>query len=229
MRVQDSSTYDRLLTAAAKLFALQGFAGTTTRQIVKEAGSSLSSLQIHFKSKESLYRAVMEKTQDSFYSLNEPVLNEIDELEKQGFLDENSAWDLIVEFTGQIVEWAFMSEYTNEILLINRELLQPSGQFETLPGAIRRLYQYYEKLFGVYVGEKNTFWAKMLSFSVITSLFDYANYPHVLGQVLGCDMKLPENKQKAKAYAKQYSLSAIRANLNMYKQRRIAEVKKKEE
>ena len=171
----------------------------------------------------------MEKTQDSFYSLNEPVLNEIDELEKQGFLDENSAWDLIVEFTGQIVEWAFMSEYTNEILLINRELLQPSGQFETLPGAIRRLYQYYEKLFEVYVGEKNTFWAKMLSFSVITSLFDYANYPHVLGQVLGCDMKLPENKQKAKAYAKQYSLSAIRANLNMYKQRRIAEVKKKEE
>ena len=81
----------------------------------------------------------------------------------------------------------------------------------------------------MYVGEKNTFWAKMLSFSVITSLFDYANYPHVLGQVLGCDMKLPENKQKAKAYAKQYSLSAIRANLNMYKQRRIAEVKKKEE
>ena len=157
MRVQDSSTYDRLLAVAARLFALQGFDGTTTRQIVKEAGSSLSSLQIHFKSKESLYRAVMEKTQDSFYALNEPVLNEIDERETQGILDEDSAGDLIVEFTGQIVEWAFMSEYTNEILLINRELLQPSGQFDTLPDAIHRLYHYYKKLFEVYVGEKNTF------------------------------------------------------------------------
>lgn len=220
MRVQDSSTYDRLLEAAAKLFALQGFDGTTTRQIVKEAGSSLSSLQIHFKSKESLYRAVMAKTQERFYALNEPVLNEIDELEKQGFLDEDSAWNLIVELTGQIVEWAFMSEYTNEILLINRELLQPSGQFDTLPESIYRLYRYYEKLFEIYAGEKDTFWAKMLSFSVITSLFDYANYPHVLGQVLGCDMKLPENKQKAKAYAKQYTLSAVRANLNMYKKQK---------
>lgn len=220
MRVQDASTYDRLLEAAAKLFALQGFDGTTTRQIVKEAGSSLSSLQIHFQSKESLYQAVMEKTQDRFYALNEPVLNEINELEEQGFLDEDSAWNLIVELTGQIVEWAFMSEYRNEILLINRELLQPSGQSGILPKSMYRLYRYYEKLFEVYAGEKNTFWARMLSFSVITSLFDYANYPHVLGQVLGCDMELPENKQKAKAYAKQYTLTSIRANLNMYKKQK---------
>lgn len=220
MRVQDSSAYDRLLAAAAKLFATQGFDGTTTRQIVKEAGSSLSSLQIHFKSKESLYQAVIEKTQERFYALNEPVLSEIDELEKQGFLDEDSAWDLIVEFTGKIVEWAFMSEFTYEIQLINRELLYLSGEFDTLPDAIRRLFQYYEKLFEVYAGEKNTFWAKMLSFSVITSLFDYANYPHVLGQVLGCDMNLPKNRQKAKAYAKQYSLASIRGNLNIYKRQR---------
>lgn len=91
----------------------------------------------------------MAKTQDRFCALNEPVLNEIDVLEKQGFLDEDSAWNLIVELTGQIVEWVFMSEYTNEILLIDREFLQPSGRFDTLPESIYRLYKYYEKLFEI--------------------------------------------------------------------------------
>ncbi len=217
MRVQESSTYNRLLAAAAKLFAQQGFDGTTTRQIVAEAGSSLSSLQIHFKSKESLYCAVMKETQEIFYALNAPILSEIDEAEKQGFLDESTAWDYIVQLTGQIIEWAFKDEYANEILLVNRELLYPSGLFESLPDYTQRLYQYYEKLFERYTGKEDTFWAKILSFSVITSLFDYANYPHVLGHVLGCDMKLPENKLRAKAYAKQYTLSSIRANLNLYK------------
>lgn len=226
MRVQDSSAYDRLLEAAAKLFAQQGFAGTTTRQIVKEAGSSLSSLQIHFKSKESLYQAVMQKTQDRFCQLHEPILRQIDELEEQGFLDEDAAWNLIVELTGLIVEWAFTSELRNEILLINRELLLPSGQFDELPDIIRRLYQYYQKLFETYAGEKDAFWARMLSFSVVTALFDYANYPHLLGQVLRCDMSLPENEQRAKAYAKQYTLSLIRANLSAHRRQKNEENRK---
>lgn len=220
MRVQDEAVCDRLLAAAAKLFALQGFAGTTTRQIVAEAGSSLSSLQIYFKSKESLYKAVIEKTLDTFFLMNAPVLKEIDEVESQGLLDGDSAWNLIVELTGQVAECAFLTEYSNEILLINRELLQPSGLFEELPDSLRKLYHYYEKLFEKYTGEKNTFRIKALSFSVVTSMFDYANYPHVLGQLLGCDMDKPENKQKIKVYMKQYLLSSIRANLNLYIQDR---------
>ena len=220
MRVKDESAYDRILAAAAKLFAARGYEGTTTRQIVAEAGASLSSLQTYFQSKESLYREVLKKTQDNFYTINAPVLEEIDEVERQGLLDADAAWDLLVQLVGQTVEWAFMTEYANEILLINRELLQPSGIYEPLQEVSNRLYQYYQMLFERCVGEQDTYWAKALSFSVITSAFDYANYPKMLGEVLGCDMSLPENRQKAKIYAKQYMMTSIRANLNVYKQER---------
>ena len=75
MRERDETTYERLMQSAAKLFALKGFDGVTTRQIVADAGSSLSSLQTHFQSKESLYQAVIERTLNTFYRLNAQVLD----------------------------------------------------------------------------------------------------------------------------------------------------------
>lgn len=55
MKKSEESAYERILTAAVKLFATEGYAGTTTRQIVARANASLASLQLHFKSKENLY------------------------------------------------------------------------------------------------------------------------------------------------------------------------------
>lgn len=218
MREKDKSAYEKIMVSAAKLFAQNGYKGTTTRQIVADAGSSLSSLQNHFESKESLYRSVMIRTHDVFYKLNQPVFSAIGEMEEQGVLDENTAWNLIVELTGLIVEWAFTEEYRNEILLINGEFLHPSGVFDDMPDVILRLFRYYIKLFEKYTGKKDAYWAKILSFTVVTSLFDYANYPHILGRLLECDMNLPENRQKSKVYAKQHTLSFIRASLNAYRQ-----------
>lgn len=223
MEAQNNSAYERVLAAAAKLFATKGYDGTTTREIVKEAGSSLSAIQIYFKSKDCLYQAALERTLQLFYKLNAPVLNEIDEVERQGMLNEDSAWDLIVQLTGQVAEWVFCEDYSYEILLINRELLQPSPMFEELPQSLLGLYLYYEKLFIAYAGVGDAMWAKALSFSIVTSLFDYGNYPHILGQILGCDVKSPEITPRIKTNMKQYLLLSIRTYLNLRKQDAMAE------
>lgn len=54
-------TRRRLLDAAEKFFAEQGFAGASVRQITQYAGANLASVSYHFQSKEGLYQAVFER------------------------------------------------------------------------------------------------------------------------------------------------------------------------
>lgn len=216
MKRSEASTCERILAAAAKLFAKEGYAGTTTRQIVAEANASLASLQLHFKSKENLYYAVVEKTTKIFYTMNASIIDEINEADKRGLLDKEMAWDLLVQLTAQMVEWAFGDEYRYEILLIHRELQNPSEVFEQLPDSVYGMFYYYEKLLKKLVDVKDDFEIKSICFSVVMMLFDHSNYPRVLSRVLGCNVELPENKERIKIYVKNFMLSAIRVNIDRW-------------
>jgi len=56
---QDSATRERLLEAAAKLFAQDGFRHVTVRDISKEARANLASVNYHFGDKLQLYMSVV--------------------------------------------------------------------------------------------------------------------------------------------------------------------------
>lgn len=122
MATRDSA-YDKILAAAAKLFAVNGYAATTTRMIVAEAGSSLSAIHAHFKSKEGIYDAVMATTADTFYRLNEPLITEIRELEKSGTVTRDAAWNQIVMLTDHTIDWVYNPDYKYEILLDRKSVV----------------------------------------------------------------------------------------------------------
>ena len=54
-------TRQRLLEVAERLFADQGFAGTSVRDITAEAGANLAAINYHFGGKENLYREVFRR------------------------------------------------------------------------------------------------------------------------------------------------------------------------
>ena len=54
-------TQCRVLDAAEKLFAADGFAATSVREITQGAGCNVSAVNYHFGSKEKLYEAVFER------------------------------------------------------------------------------------------------------------------------------------------------------------------------
>jgi AcrR family transcriptional regulator len=56
-----SQTRERILDVAEALFADQGFAGTSVRDIAAAAGLTAASLYNHFDGKEALYAAVLER------------------------------------------------------------------------------------------------------------------------------------------------------------------------
>ncbi len=55
------NTKEGLLDAAEKLFAQEGFHGTSVRAITNEAGAHLASINYHFGSKENLLKHVLER------------------------------------------------------------------------------------------------------------------------------------------------------------------------
>ena len=54
-------TKDRLLDTAERLFARQGFAATSLRQITREAGVNLAAVHYHFKSREHLIEMLLRR------------------------------------------------------------------------------------------------------------------------------------------------------------------------
>jgi len=54
-----TDTKEQIISVAERLFAERGFAGTTLRNVVSEAGVNLAAVHYHFGSKEDLFRAVV--------------------------------------------------------------------------------------------------------------------------------------------------------------------------
>jgi AcrR family transcriptional regulator len=76
-----SETRERILDAAERLFASQGFAATSLRTVITDAGVNLAAIHYHFGSKEALIRAVFARRLEP---LNAERLRRLDLLEAGG-------------------------------------------------------------------------------------------------------------------------------------------------
>lgn len=76
MMESDPTTHEKILDAAEKLFADNGFRGTSLRQITHLAGVNLAAVNYHFGSKEALYVEVISRRVDP---LNVARLARLDE------------------------------------------------------------------------------------------------------------------------------------------------------
>jgi AcrR family transcriptional regulator len=65
-----------IIQAAARLFAEQGFEGTTTLQIAKEAGVTEPLIYYHFKGKDDLFSHILETSFKEYFSRLEALERE---------------------------------------------------------------------------------------------------------------------------------------------------------
>lgn len=92
-RPSADATRDRILVAALDLFADLSYEGATTRQIAARAGVSQPSLNYHFRTKDELWRAAVERL---FSQLDEALSVRVDGL--RGVDDVTTAKLVIREF-----------------------------------------------------------------------------------------------------------------------------------
>lgn len=89
----DSSTEQKIIDAARKLFTQKGYSATKTRDIAAEAGINLALLNYYFRSKEKLFEIIMLETFRQFIGGIIQILND----EKTSF--EEKIADVVANYT----------------------------------------------------------------------------------------------------------------------------------
>lgn len=119
---------EKLLAAGEKLFAEQGLAGVSIRQLANEAGTNSALISYYFGGKEGLYAAILEK---QFSAINELL----DRVKGSGA----SSTDKIVGYAHNVVAVHKKMPFLTKFLM--GELLNPSKFFApVIQKYIERIY-----------------------------------------------------------------------------------------
>lgn len=76
-QLRGEETRQRILRAALRVFATEGYDGASTRALAQAAGVNLPAIQYYFGSKEGLYRAVVDHISETVESRIAPVTEQI--------------------------------------------------------------------------------------------------------------------------------------------------------
>lgn len=101
MNRKSHPTRERILDAAEQLFARDGFAAVTVRQIMRQADADVSLAYYHFKSKRDLFDAVMLRRVDH---LNRIRLEALRKVEQRHPDDLPTVEEIIEAFTHPLLE-----------------------------------------------------------------------------------------------------------------------------
>ncbi len=97
----DLTTRQRILEVATRLFAAQGYAGTTTRAIAAEVGANIATVHYHVGNKFELFRAVLESLYEEERALLEKHYRE---LEERTILEPEALIETVTRLVDAIVD-----------------------------------------------------------------------------------------------------------------------------
>jgi AcrR family transcriptional regulator len=129
-RAQDSR--DEILKAAMRLFAMRGFHETSMAEVARAAGVSKALIFWHFKTKEELFMAVLNRLLEPYF---------IDFAEEAGALDEKSQLVRLIE-----LYLLFVRENASSIRFFVAQLLHDEKFSDGLTSQVLQLYEGYRTL-----------------------------------------------------------------------------------
>lgn len=69
------NTPEKIKDSARKLFTLRGYSSTTIRDIAKESNVNIALINYYYRSKDNLFRMIMEESFEQLFSYIEPIIN----------------------------------------------------------------------------------------------------------------------------------------------------------
>lgn len=119
------STADRILDAAEQLFATKGYKATSLSDVADQVGIRAPSLYNHFRNKEALYRAVLQRLLQHF----QPLI-------KRATIQPRQSTEQTVQWAGEMVDIFFA--HPNFARLLQHAALAPTPGTEALLAEIFR-------------------------------------------------------------------------------------------
>jgi len=138
-------TKEKLLLAAFELFTKNGFDGTSTREICKQAGVNISLIPYYFGSKEGLYHAAIKKFAEFALVQMTPALGKIDNIQNNTKKENILLLHNLIEHFAQFALNPNMPK--SAFAFVIREQLEASPAFEIVyETTMRHIYGAFKKL-----------------------------------------------------------------------------------
>lgn len=215
MECRNLPTQERILLAAEKLFAEKGYKETTTREIVREAGASLSSLQAHFQGKENVYFEVRRRAIEELHQIMRPVLDEARYMDNQGLLYGEIVWSLLSEIISKYTEWCFDEERWYAVTLINRELVDGVPIPDLPEKPIAEMFLVMQFLCERYAESEAVSWSAIIGQIFFSSLLSFSGYAFQRDPNKRRNFTMPLSRDEVKYQVKSYILLSLRAYLDI--------------
>jgi len=129
-----TTTRQKILDTAEKLFARHGFESTSLRSIIASAGVNLAAVHYHFGSKEGLIRAVIKRR---FAPVNDERLRMLEDCENRADGRAPVVEDILEAFLAPMLRVGLLPSGQGRLLMqLGGRLLQPSdGTLERAAGS----------------------------------------------------------------------------------------------
>src|ERR1022692_1175821 len=131
-RTRSQDSRDEILKAAMQLFANRGFHETSMSEVARSAGVSKALIFWHFKTKEELFMAVLNRLLEPYF---------IDFTEEAGALDEKSQLLRLIE-----LYLLFVRDNASSIRFFVAQLLHDEKLSDGLTNQVLELYEGYRNL-----------------------------------------------------------------------------------
>jgi len=205
--VHNNETRSRVLKAAARLFAERGFNHVSIRDICKEAGSNVASVNYHFGDKLGLYReligAVAEGMNDAKISALEAGAGRLPEEQLRAYIR-----GFLHQLLGQNPEGAcWLGE------LVAREMTEPTPALDLIiEKGIKPAAERLKRLVGEVMGLPADDPHVMLSASAIQGLCIWYRSSRTVAERMFPELPFtPERIDKVAEFVADFSLAGIRA------------------
>ena len=134
-------TRERILRAALRVFAAEGYDGASTRVLAQSAGINLPAIQYYFGSKEGLYRAVIDHIGETVEQRIAPVTQQIRDALAQGETSRRRLLELLCRMLDAFV--ALVTDQTSpdwesRALFFARAEIEPQIALDSLHRHVMR-------------------------------------------------------------------------------------------
>ena len=125
-------TRSKLVDAAMRVFAREGFAAASTRMIAAESGVNLQAITYYFGGKAELYRGVVQHIADSMSAFVGPAAAAIEARLNAGAVTPEDARQMVHLALANIARALLIEASDDWARIILREQMQPGPEFEIL-------------------------------------------------------------------------------------------------
>lgn len=177
-------TEERIIFAAVKVFSRYPLEVATLRQIADEAGCTLSLITYHFKTKDTLYREVLNRTISHVFAL---LQKQIDALEDVKKISAEKAKTILYDVVDSFTDRIFGNPNARLIgQIILREHFSPSPVYDTLhENAFKKMIDSLSRLIGAATGEKDKEKNALQAFSILGQVISVLIEREMMTRYLG--------------------------------------------